>query len=137
MTHKFLSFFNDSFSGLAELLPLLVQVVQRLCAVRATARPSAAHAARSAIFLSAQYVSLIFLVGLPFGFRIGLDPIARRADKIFCPFCERIGGFAQLCRLLIQIIKAFSAALAKHIASALAREQRSDQRDTRAKANSE
>jgi hypothetical protein len=34
MTNKFLSSFDDSFSGLAELLPLLVQVVQSLRAAR-------------------------------------------------------------------------------------------------------
>ena len=30
MTHKFLSFFDDSFGGLAQLLRLLIQVVDSL-----------------------------------------------------------------------------------------------------------
>ena len=30
MTYKFLSFFDDSFAGLTQLLPLLIQVVKSL-----------------------------------------------------------------------------------------------------------
>jgi hypothetical protein len=39
MTHKFLSLFDDSFGGLAQLLPLLIQVVNSLPAALAQQVP--------------------------------------------------------------------------------------------------
>jgi hypothetical protein len=39
MTHEFLSFFDDSFGSLAQLLPLLIQVVKRLPAALAQQVP--------------------------------------------------------------------------------------------------
>jgi hypothetical protein len=39
MTHKFLPFFDDSFGGLAQLLPLLIEVVNSLAAALAQQIP--------------------------------------------------------------------------------------------------
>jgi hypothetical protein len=55
----------------------------------------------------------------------------------FAFFDDAFGRPPKLILLFIQVLNAFRAVFAKHIASALAHQQRSDQRDTRAKANSE
>jgi len=48
------------------------------------------------LFLSAKYFPLLFLVGLLFGFRIGLDRIAMRADELFSFFRDFLGSLAQI-----------------------------------------
>ena len=63
--------------------------------------------------LSAQILPLLFLVGLLLGFRIGFDRIAMRTNEFLSLFHNHFGTLAQLSGLLIQIIKAVYAALAK------------------------
>jgi hypothetical protein len=63
--------------------------------------------------LSAQILSLFFLVDLLFGFGIGLDRVAMRADEFLSLFHNSIGSLEQFSRLLIQGVKSLSTSLTK------------------------
>jgi hypothetical protein len=61
--------------------------------------------------LSAQILSPFFLVGLPFGFGIGLDRLALTSQQLFPCFDQRFGSSAQLRGLFIHVIEILIASL--------------------------
>ena len=67
------------------------------------------------------------MVGLRFGFRMGIDRVALMAHKLPSFFDHRFGALAQLSRMLIQVIKGLTAALTQQFARFFAREQRKHQ----------
>src|SRR6266496_5140949 len=75
------------------------------------------------IFLASQVLSLIFLVGLLLGFRFAVDRIAVRANEFLSFFHDLVGALAQLSRLLIQVVQAFTAALTDQFPGFLAGKQ--------------
>src|SRR6266481_8322417 len=75
-------------------------------------------------FLPPQCFSSFFMVGLLFGFRVGIDHVALMPQKLPSFFDHRFGTLAQLSRMLIQVIKGLTAALTQQFARFFAREQR-------------
>jgi hypothetical protein len=61
-------------------------------------------------FLSSR-LSPFFLIGLPFGFGIGLDRLTLTSQQVFPCFDQRFGSSAQLCRLFVHVIETLIASL--------------------------
>jgi len=78
--------------------------------------------------LSGRIPPAVFLVGMFFGFGIGLDRVAMRANEFLSPFHKPIGSLEQSSRLVIQSVKTLSTSLTKIFPRFLSPPRRQQQR---------
>src|SRR5437016_3595507 len=76
-------------------------------------------------FLASQVFSSIFLIALLFGFRGVIDRVgALASDELLSLLHDHVGSLAQLARLLIQVVQAFTAAFTEDLARLFTAENR-------------